>query len=154
LDEEEMKQLRVVLVGLLLLDVGLCGWYLLLDERGNQPNTLQAVPTPAPPLIDRLVAGVQEKEVDGEPIAELIGWVEHVDLEGHTLVVGQPETPLRSEVFFDDSCVIRKAVETGGMLSHEDKTSADLIPQHTRVSILCQDPSCQKASVITIIEER
>lgn len=149
-----MKQLRVLLLGFLLLDVGLCGWYLLLDGRGNQPDTLQAVPTPAPTLIDPLVAGVSRKDVDGKTIAELIGWVERVDEKEGILVVSQPETPLRSEISFDDSCVIRKAVETGGTLSHEDKTSADLIPQHTRVAILCEDVNCRKASIITIIEER
>ena len=37
--------------------------------------------------------------------------------------------------------------------SHEEKTSADLIPQHTRVAILCEDLDCQKASIITIIEK-
>ena len=149
-----MKLLHVLLVAFLLLDAGLIGWHLALDRRGNRPKNPQGLPTPTQTLVDPLVAGVSKKDVDGKQIAELTGWVDGVDLEKQTLAVGQPGTPLRNEISFDSSTVLRKAVKNGDTLSHAEKTIDDLVPQRTRVVVLCADLECQKASIITIIEER
>ena len=77
--------------------VGIFSW----DRGANEPDSLQAVTTPTPPLIDSLVAGVQEKEVDGEPIsrADRLGGAAW-DAEAGVLVLSQPDTPLRSEISF------------------------------------------------------
>ncbi len=158
------KILVCIFLFFLFLDIYLGYSYWSLKEKflkNNQaPTSFETITKTAEPLlpppgklINPSVVGMQSHKIGNEDIYELVGWILETDEEKKEIVVGQKDPPSSRKVFIPQNVTIRQAlVDEENTLKHQPKSFADLVPEKTRVNILCSNSSCTEAKIVTIIE--
>ena len=102
-------------------------------------------------LIPENVYGISSKEVDGQIVYEIIGWVAGASEAEKTLIIYQSskQTPIKLTA----SSVIQEVyIDQGDNIKIEQRVFSDIVPGKTRISGLCTDKNCNEVTTVSIID--